>query len=281
MHNYQKQFKLRNLCKAMQVSKSGFYAYLTRKAQTKSDLIADKVKKIFEENKCRYGAPRIHAQMLQQGHKIGQRTIARRMKKLNLCAKAHKKAYRAPANKSNKIENQNLLERNFKADLPNQKWVSDMTYLPTNQGWAYLCVVMDLFSRKIIAWKLGMTMETSLVIDTLNDAFLLRKTQNVLFHSDQGSQYKSAQVVDFLLQNNARQSFSRVGNCLDNAVAESFFKTLKTELPEPQSLAWTFNQLNQELFEYIDLFYNNIRMHSYLQYLCPNDFEKIAIYAYN
>jgi transposase InsO family protein len=261
-------YKVRNMVKAMQVSSSGYYKHKRLKPNQNKLELQNKIHICFNQHKGRSGAKKIHID-ISKTNKVSIATVGRYMQKLGLKAKNRSK-FKIKTEKTCYTA-KNLLNREFKADTPNQKWVSDITYLRSNQAYQYLCVIIDLYSRKVIAWKLSPHMKSSLVIHTLKQALSNRKTDKLIFHSDQGSQYTSMEVQNYLKQNNIIQSMSRRGDCWDNAVAESFFKTLKTELINDE--IWSSQRMKQELFEYIEIDYNSKRYHSYLNYQTPNNFE--------
>jgi len=256
------------MCKALRVSKSGYYKYKNRiPNQAKLELVQT-IKKCFKQHKGRSGAKKLHVDIKS----VSSATIGRYMSKLGLKAKNRSK-FKVKSAKSS-YNAPNILNRQFTASKPNQKWVSDITYLRVDNTWQYLCVIIDLYSRKVIAWKLRTHMHTSLVIDTLTQALSNRTFTNLkdlILHSDRGSQYTSLEFTHYLNSKNIIHSLSRPANCWDNAVAESFFKSLKSELLTNQT--WSSQRMQQELFEYIDIDYNSKRYHSYLNYLTPNNFE--------
>ena len=206
---------------------------------------------------------------------ISRRRIGAIMKDLGLVART-KKRYKI--NTTNSNHNlpiaPNLLERDFYASSPDEKYVGDITYIPTNEGWLYLATVIDLYSRRIVGWSMDDNMKTSLVNDALNMALISRKPpKGLIWHTDRGSQYASYAHKDLLNQHGIKQSMSRKGNCWDNAVAESFFHTLKTELVYHE-IYETKAQANQSIFEYIEVYYNRQRMHSANYNLSPVEFEE-------
>jgi putative transposase len=271
------KYKIKNMCKAMHVSVSGYYKHKNLVSDQAKRELQEQIQTCFIKHKGRSGAKKLHAE-ISKTRNISIATIGRHMRKLGLKAKNRSK-FKAKIEKSSYIA-ENVLNREFTAQKANQKWVSDITYLRVKQSWQYLCVIIDLYSRKVISWKLSNHMESSLVTDVLEQAVSNRKINtktkvDLLFHSDQGSQYTSTAVRCYLSQNNIRQSMSRRGNCWDNAVAESFFKTLKTELLTDE--IWHSERLQQELFEYIDIDYNTKRYHSALGYTTPNNFELLRV----
>jgi transposase InsO family protein len=265
------------MCKAMQVSRSGYYKYKNHRPNPAKVELQKQIKIYFTQHKGRSGAKKIHVDIAKT-YNVSAATIGRYMRKLGLKAKNRSK-FRTRATEQVSHTAENLLNRQFIACKPNQKWVSDITYIWVGK-WQYLCVIIDLYSRKVIAWKFSPHMQASLVTDTLQQAVSSRKINTkmetgLLFHSDQGSQYSSNDVQKYLQHHNITQSMSRRANCWDNAVAESFFKSLKTELFTDQ--IWSFQRMQQELFEYIDIDYNSKRYHSTLGYKTPNHFEQSRV----
>jgi transposase InsO family protein len=272
MEQHKHEYKIRNMCKALQVNKSGYYAYLKRSSSPYKTHIKKVMQRIFDKHKQRIGSPKMYAHLIEENICISKKTVGRYMKNMGLVAKN-----RSPKRKKTggaHVNIANTLNRAFTAELPNQKWVSDITYLPTRSGWLYLCIVLDLYSRKIVSYDVALEMDTSLVLRSLNKAIYSRNiglNHDLIFHSDQGSQYTSAMIQAFLAQHGIKQSMSRRGNCWDNACAESFFKSLKSELLEKES--WSVETMKQALFEYIEVYYNQQRKHSAIGYCSPNQFE--------
>lgn len=260
----------------MNVSKSGFYHWNNKavsKRSKQNDLILLNIIRIFNRSKERYGSPRIHHELIANGIKCGVNRVARLMKLNEIHAVTsvkHKKTIKA---KNTKGFTDNVLDRSFKASTPNQKWVSDTTFINTAEGWLYLAVIIDLYSRKVIGWSMSRHNNTELVSKALLMAIKTKKNdQNVLLHSDQGSQYRAKDYLALFDENCIKQSMSEKGNCHDNAVAESFFATLKNELVYLTKYK-TKDAAKSSIFEYIELYYNRIRRHSYINYESPTDFE--------
>jgi transposase InsO family protein len=258
------------------IERSGYYAWLKRKpsARAKNNEIMDnKIAAIFKRHHGRYGAPRITDELTAGGERCSKNKVARRMKELNLQAKAKKKFKVTTDSKHNLPVAANLLNRDFTASALNQKWVGDISYIWTDEGWLYLAVVIDLYSRAVIGWSIQPTMSRELVCDALMMALWRRKfPRGVLFHSDRGSQYCSHDYQKMLRACGIICSMSRKGNCWDNAVAESFFHTLKTELIHTQRYA-TREIAKQSMFQYIEVYYNRVRRHSAIASQIPMMFE--------
>lgn len=267
------------MCQAFKVSKSGFYQWQQRKPSNRAletERIKSLIKSVHKESKGRYGSPRIAKELSFKGLKVSRPRVARMMKSEGIKSIIQKK-YRVSTTDSNHDYriSENHLNRNFKALLPGQKWVSDITYIGTDQGWLYLTIIMDLYDRKIIGWALSDNMTTEATVLPAWRMALLNRGINghLIFHSDRGVQYASDAFRKVLKRKTITQSMSRKGNCWDNAVAENFFKILKSEMVYHHhffSLSFAKNQV----FEFIESWYNRKRRHSYLGYLTPEEFEQ-------
>ena len=264
-------------CLVLEVSRSGYYDWLERpmseQAKQREELKV-KIKKVHEENRCVYGSRRVCAALKAEGETACVNTVARGMKELEIRAKTKKKF--VPCTTDSRHQQpiaENILDRQFIAELPNQKWATDITYIPTGEGWLYLAGVIDLCSRKIVGWSMADHMKTDLVSDALKMAVDRRLPEaDLLHHSDRGVQYASDDYQHLLQSHQMQSSMSGKGNCWDNACAESFWATLKTELVHHEQYA-TRDQARQSIFEYIEIFYNRKRLHSSLGYLSPEAFE--------
>jgi putative transposase len=265
------------MCRVLNVSKSCYYSWLFNGAYiNKIDVkLYELVKKIFIQSKRTYGTIRIKEELEDDyGVIVSRKRIARIMKYYNLKAKIKRRFVNTTDSNHNNEIAPNILDRDFYALNPDEKYVGDITYIQTTQGWLYLATVIDLYSRKVVGWSIDENMKTSLIIDALEMAITTRNpTKGLIFHSDRGTQYASNSFKQLLKKNNITQSMSRSGNCWDNAVAESFFHTLKTELFYQESLK-NKSKTNEMLFEYIEIFYNRKRRHSYTNYLSPSIFEE-------
>ena len=267
---------MRTMCQVLEISASAYYEWQAEQesahAQRDGEL-RELVRDIFADSKGRYGAPRIQRALAKKGTRISRKRVARLMRELGIRAKSARK-YKATTDSNHRLPiAPNRLERRFEAGVPNRVWVSDITYIWTRQGWMYLAVIIDLFSRRIVGWGLQDRMSASLVCEALDAAVKLRKPPpGLIFHSDRGSQYASKAFRRRLWRYRMQQSMSRKGNCWDNAVAESFFATLKKELV--RNLAFeTRTSARSQVFEYIEVFYNRQRAHSLLGYETPTSFE--------
>lgn len=258
------------------IERSGYYAWLKRKPGSRrisNEALDKKISAIFNAHKGRYGAVRITDELREQGETYSKNRVARRMKYLGLQAKAKKKFKVTTDSKHNLPVAPNLLNRDFSATGPNEKWVGDISYIWTDEGWMYLAVVIDLYSRTVIGWSIQPTMSRQLVCDALMMALWRRQFPcGVLFHSDRGSQYCSHDYQKMLKLYGLICSMSRKGNCWDNAIAESFFHSIKTELIYTERYA-TREIAKQSIFQYIEVYYNRVRRHSALGSIAPEVFE--------
>jgi putative transposase len=266
------------ICGALGVSRSGFHAWLTRSqsARSRSDEeIGAKVRASFMGSDRTYGARRVWHDILADGVSCGLHRIERLMRQQALRARPRRRGLPKDTGDRSVIA-ANVLDRQFVAEAPNQKWVADFTYIWTAEGWLYLAAVIDLFSRRVVGWSMKADMTAQLVTDALMMAIWRRgKPDALLHHSDQGSQYTSEQFQLLLTSNGVTCSMSRSGNCWDNAAMESFFSSLKTERVARKTYR-TRDQARADVFDYIERFYNPTRRHSTLGYLSPMDFEKKA-----
>lgn len=265
------------MCRVLQVSRSGFYAWRRRAPSTQSKRRAQLTKQIqaaHAESRAIYGSPRVHAELKAQGVKCCQNTVAKLMRQHNIRSKTRRRfVVRTTNSRHDHPVAANTLNQQFEQQLPNQAWAADITYIPTGEGWLYLAVVIDLCSRKIVGWATADHLRAELACQALAMACLHRDpAAGLLHHSDRGVQYACSDYRSLLARQDARVSMSRTGNCYDNAVVESFFGTLKTELTHHEAFA-TREQAQQSLFEYIEVFYNRKRRHSALGYRSPAEYE--------
>ena len=265
------------MCCALEVSVSGFYAWRKRKPSqhSREDAeLAGKIKTAFQSNRCVYGSPRIHAELQAQGIHCARKRVARLMQELDLVAKCPRHRTVTTKSEEGAKVTANLLQQDFHADQPNQKWTSDTTYIWTQEGWLYLAVVLDLFSRMVVGWAMAATQDATLVVNALEMALARRSPQaGVLHHSDRGSTYTSESYLALLQHHGIVVSMSRTANCYDNAVTESFFHSLKGESLDHESFQ-SRAQARSTTFDYIESFYNRTRRHSTLQYMSPVMFEQ-------
>jgi len=268
------------MCYCLKVSRSAYYAWSINppsKRAIETELISEKIKKIFEDSRKTYGTRRIMRGLRKYGFFVSRRRIGKLMCKLGLYCKTKKKFRVTTDSKHLLPVAANLLNREFSVGQPNKYYVGDITYIYTSSGWLYLAVVIDLFSRKIVGWSMDDNMKAELVNRALHMAIHNRKpTSGLLWHTDRGSQYASDSHREILQEYGITQSMSRKGNCWDNAVSESFFHTLKTELVHHVKFK-TREEAKQNIFEFIEVFYNRVRMHSANDYLSPVEFEQAHI----
>jgi transposase InsO family protein len=273
----EKGFCVGRMSKILGVSRSGYYRFLQAKPscrQQEKERLIMKIKQIYEASRQTYGSPRIHAELKDQGETCSRPRVARLMRQAGIMAKMKKKfKITTKANAKAKAA-PNLLQQDFTAEQPNQRWVADITYIWTLEGWLYLAAVLDLFSRRIVGLAMGERMTDDLVMAALEQALTHRKPlPGLMHHSDKGSQYTSQDFQKKLAENNITVSMSGTGNCYDNAAMESFFHTLKTEHVCFERYQ-TREQAKQSIFEYVEVFYNRQRRHSTLNYQTPLRFEK-------
>lgn len=268
------------ICRVLKVSRSGFFAWLKRpvsKRQRRQEELIEKIRAVHQENRELYGSPRVYRSLLIDGQIVCRNTVAKLMRQANIQARTRRRFVPRTTDSTHRQPVAvNALDRNFTAPAPDRKWVADITYVPTAQGWLYLAAVLDLFSRKIVGWSMADHMKTDLVSDALQMALGRRDPkQGLLHHSDRGVQYASDEYQKHLIDHGIRVSMSGKGDCWDNAVMESFWATLKMELVYQQEYAGHL-EARQSIFEYIEVFYNRQRLHSSLGYVSPESFEAAA-----
>lgn len=268
------------MCEVLEVSISSYYSYCrfgAGKRELRKEEAKVKISEAYFASRQRYGSPRIAKELQETGYSISQITVAKRMSEMGIRSKIGKKFKVTTDSNHTEPIAENILNREFHANAPSQKWVSDITYIHTVDGFIYLTTVLDLYDRKIVGWSLSNGMKTSqTVLPALKNAIANRKpNKDMLFHSDRGVQYCAKQTVNYLNFYHIKQSMSRRGNCWDNAVAESFFKTFKSELIFGCKLK-TKEQLRVEIFEYIECWYNKKRRHSTLGYLTIDEFNNVC-----
>lgn len=274
-----REFSTRLMCKVFDVSTSAYYDWSKRPKSNRSiedQSLAEMTKEVFEDQRGCCGVRTIKKALSRQGRDVSKRRIGRLMREESLVCKTKKKfKFTTDSNHDSPIA-PNILDRKFTVDQPNQAWVGDITYIWTAEGWLYLATVIDLFSRRIVGWSMDKRMTVSLVNDALLAALHLRSPNDgLLWHTDRGSQYASLSHRKLLSDNGITQSMSRKGNCWDNAVAESFFHTLKTSLVNHKQYQ-TRAEAEQDIFEYIEVFYNRQRLHSTNDYWSPVDYEEMS-----
>ena len=270
-------FPVEKICNALPIVKSGFYDWkknpYSKRDESDSILLKD-IEEIYSTSKGRFGSPQIVAKLKEEGNNCNHKRVERIMKENNIRSKAAKK-FKVTTN-SNHDHNisPNRLRRDFNPPAENHVWCSDITYIWTMEGWLYLAVVLDLYSRKVVGWSMSKSMSRHLVIDSFNMAWVNRgEPEGLIYHSDRGSQYASNDFRNLLGKCCVSQSMSRAGDCWDNACAESFFASLKKEEVYMSSTYSTRDQAKNCIFEYIEVFYNTYRPHSFNGKVSPNKFE--------
>ena len=272
-------FGLTTLCRVLGVSRGGYYAWVGRapgrgpRAARRAELLTQ-IRRVHAESRDTYGSPRVHRRLAQEGVAVCENTVARLMREEGVasCVKRRFRVKTTDSAHAHPVAD-NLLGRDFQADLPDRRWCCDLTYVPTGEGFLYVACVLDLCSRKVVGWAMADHLRAELCLDALAMAVLRRKPHpGVLHHSDRGVQYACGEYRRRLEEYGMVCSMSRKGNCYDNAAMESFMGTLKTELVYHESYA-TRQEAKASIFEYIEVFYNRKRLHSSLGYLSPEAFE--------
>lgn len=264
------------LCNVLEVTRSGFYAWLKRNPSSRAvdeQKLALEIAAIHKASGETYGSPRVHAELRAKGFEMSRKRVARIMSELGLKS-LRKRRFKATTDSKHDLPvADNVLDRKFEVDAPDVAWVTDITYVRTDEGWLYLAAILDLFSRRVVGFAMSERIDRALVLDALRAA-VGRRVPNagLVHHSDRGSQYASGDYQDALDDLGVTCSMSRKGNCWDNAVAESFFATLKTECVYTRRFA-TRAEAREAIFEFIEVFYNRRRLHSTLGYVSPIDFE--------
>lgn len=271
------EFKIKKMCEVLGVSPSGYYDWEKREPshqQKRKENIKREIERIFYENYEVYGSPRITKILKKMGFIITERTVSRYMNEMGLSAIPKRKFVVTTDSKHDNEIHPNILNREFNTDAPDKAWATDITYIWTSQGWLYLAVVMDLFSRKIVGWHMDEFLKKGLATTALERALMFRDpSEELLHHSDRGAQYTSNDYINLLTENEIQISMSRKGDCFDNACVESFFATLKKELVYRRRFK-TREEAKIEIWKYIARFYNERRIHSTLGYVSPNDYER-------
>ena len=277
MEAHRPMWHLRTMCRVLKVSKSGYFAWrdgreVPRRSADRA--LMTQIAAIHQRQRRVYGSPRIHQALRQQGIRISRKRVERLMRAAGIRVTPPRRFQVTTDSNHDQPIAANLLRQDFTATAPNQKWVTDITYIPTGEGWLYLAAILDLFSRRVVGWAMAATMETTLVQSALDMALGNRSpSDGLIHHSDRGSQYASDSYRGALKQQGITASMSRRGNCYDNAVIESFWHSLKVELVHRRTFA-TRLEAEQAIFEYIETFYNRTRLHSSIGYLSPVAFEE-------
>lgn len=271
------------MCRALEVTRSAFYRWCRLSEPSNAPLrrsederLGKRVREIFEDHDATYGVRRLQNQLRDEGVRVGVNRMSRLMRDNDLFVKTKRKFKATTNSKHSRPVSPNLVCQNFTAPMPNALWTGDITYISTSEGWLYLAVVLDVYSRKIVGWSMNERQTDDLVIEAFRHAMLHRKPESgLIFHSDRGSQYCSRDFRSLLSENGFRQSMSATGNCWDNAVTETFFHTLKTELVYHEHYA-SREQARSSIFWYIEAYYNRKRKHSTIGYVSPEQFENSA-----
>ena len=273
-------FELAPMCRVLDVGLSGYHSWCQRDIsprQQRQQHLAVRVRAVHAEFRKVYGSPRVFKELRSQGVPVCENTVAKIMRQLGLRSKRVRKfvPHTTDSNHAHPVA-ANSLDRDFKALGPNQKWVTDITYIPTGAGWLYLAAVLDLYSRKVVGWSMQTHLRVELVQDALRMALARRKPgAGLLHHSDRGVQYACGEYRRLLEKHGIECSMSRTGNCYDNAAMESFWSTLKTECVYHETYT-THAEARQSIFEFLEVFYNRVRSHSSIGYLSPEAFEAAA-----
>lgn len=276
MWDHAGEHKVARLCRALSVSKSGYYAWHRRppspRARSDGELLAQ-IRQAHANSRRTYGSPRVHAELRAQGTRCSRKRVARLMREAGLRACRPRRLVRTTDSRHDQPVAQSLLGRDFSAEAPDRRWAADITYVPTAEGWLYLAIILDLFSRRVVGHACGASLTTTLAVEALTLACGRRRpAAGLLHHSDRGSQYASGEYRARLAEMGAQASMSRRGDCYDDAAVESFFGTLKIELVHGRRYA-TRAEARSDIFEYVEMFYNGERRHSALGYLSPAEYE--------
>lgn len=280
MKEHKNEFSIKTMARVLEVSRSGYYVWINRpkcKRIHHNEYLLEMINKSYHKSHRNYGSPRIYKDLKRQGIECGRHRVANLMRINGLVSKRKRRPYKEYTQSTNERTFKNLLNRNFNVTQPNSIWASDITTLWTGSGWLHISIVMDLFSRRIIGWSMHSRITDELTVNALEMALLSRKPlEGLMHHSDQGSQYKSYRLKELMDKNGITASMSRKGNCYDNAVVESFFKTLKYEWTRHIQYK-TREEAEKSIFEFIEIYYNQQRLHSTLGYLSPVEYEKKLI----
>lgn len=279
IERYKHEFPVVVMCQVLGVSESGFYAWRKRPVcqhKREDAQLIENIREEFHTHQGRYGSPRIYSELRDGQIKCSRKRVARLMREAGLCAKRKRRRVLTTKRDTTHPVAPNVLNREFRAEAPNRKWVSDITYIPTTQGWLYLAVILDLYSRMVVGWSMSSHCDEELVEKALNLALGRRHpAPGLLHHSDRGSQYTSRAYQLRLEQSRMMVSMSRKGNCWDNAAMESFFGTLKEECLG-STIYTSHEEAHLALFTYLEVYYNRVRRHSTLGYVSPINYERMG-----
>ena len=276
LKEHQKRYNIQRACKTLQISRSGFYDYLHRRKSRRAienEALTEMIEEIFHEHQGRYGARRIQIVLAQRYIHVNVKRVSRLMSERGLIPKGARKRYHQRPNRTTYEERNNILGQVFATKEKNQIWVGDITYIPTKHGFLHLAVFIDIFSRKVVGWAMDTRIKDTLAMSALNQAIgREHPSKGLMVHTDQGAQYTSKRFCALLERHGFSQSMSRKGNPYDNAVMESFYRTLKRELVQDAKYD-NPEQARLDIFKYIETYYNTKRIHSALGYLSPAEFE--------
>ena len=282
IEDHRAAFAVRTMCTVLEVSTSGYYAWRDRpeSARSRADrALAADIRRVHAENRAIYGSPRVHAALRAEGRRIGVNRVARLMRHHGIQGRHKRRVPRTTDSKHSLPVAPNLLDRQFTAPAPNRIWLADITYIPTGEGWLYLAVVLDMFSRRVVGWAMSEKMPQELTMTALQMAITNRRPgPGLVHHSDRGSQYAARAYRILLEEHSMLCSMSRKGDCWDNAPMESFFGSMKTELEDGTAFE-TRQAAKNALFSFIEGFYNRQRLHSAIGYCSPINKEQIAAAA--
>jgi transposase InsO family protein len=279
MHNHENEFRIATMCRVLTVSRSAYYQWrslqssFSERQRNNADVL-ENIRTIHAQSKQTYGSPRVTAQLRREGMQVNEKRVAKLMRDNALRAKTKKRFTVTTNSTKTKNASPNLVKQEFRAARPNQLWTSDLTYIWTGEGWLYLAIILDVFARRIVGYAMSYRISATLVTTALRHALTHRQVSaGLVLHSDQGTQYASDEVRTLLTTHHLTQSMSGKGNCYDNAITETFFHTLKTEL-----IYWerfeTRDEARTKIFDYIEVWYNRQRLHSSLGYQTPVEFEQ-------
>ena len=275
---HEKEFPIRLLCHVLEVSESGYYAWRKRAPSERKrtdEELGKRIEDAYQKNRQVYGSPRIYAELKEQGVHCGRKRVARLMRERDINAKSKRRKIKTTDSRHDNPVAPNILDRDFTADAPNTKWVSDITGIETSEGWLYLAAIVDIYSRFVVGWAMGKERDEQLITNAAVMALSRRRPgAGLLHHSDRGSQYTSQGYQDLLKEHGIEISMSKKGDCYDNALMESFFGTFKEACVERHTLK-TRSEARQVIFEYLEVFYNRQRKHSSLGYVSPANYQKM------
>ncbi len=279
IEQHKQEFPVVVICRVLEVSESGYYAWRKRstcRRKQEDAHLTQEIRQVFETHQGRYGSPRILRELRDEGVTCSRKRIARLMRQEDLSARRKRRRVLTTKRDRTHPVAPNILNREFTASAPNKKWVTDITYIPTRQGWLYLAVILDLYSRMVVGWSMSGNCDEKLVENALNQALTRRRPPaGLLHHSDRGSQYTSHAYQANLEESGIQSSMSRKGNCWDNATIESFFGTLKDECVGERIYA-SHDEARLALFTYMEVYYNRVRRHSTLGYVSPFNYEQMG-----